>query len=300
MLAIRPTSPDATAPRRYHPPMLRGKGMSPADEDGAYAAAQRVVDTHRRLAEWLRRGQTLAEVDRFVAATLDDLKCKSCFLGYKVGRKPPFPSHACLSVNDCIVHGTAATLDRPLQPGDVLKIDIGVRHRGWIGDAAWTYVFGTPSPTVERLLRAGQESLRRGIATMQPGSPLIGWARAVQDCVERDFGFHLVRGLGGHGYGRYTERDPGLHAWPFVSNTVPANPADWPDGFRQWKPGILVAVEPMIAVGTGETRPSGRDWPEYTADGSLSVHFEHDVLIREDGPRILTEGLDDLPMVIER
>ena len=94
---------------RYHARMSRGKGLTQTDEDAAYAAAQCVVETHRRLASWLRHGLTLGEVDRFVASTLSELQCKSCFLGYKVGRKPPFPSHACLSVNDCIVHGTAGS-----------------------------------------------------------------------------------------------------------------------------------------------------------------------------------------------
>lgn len=274
--------------------MFRGKGLSPADEDAAHSAAQCVVETHRRLAGWLRHGQTLGEIDRFVAETLDDLRCKSCFLGYRVGRVPPFPSHACLSVNDCVVHGTAASHLAPMKSGDVLKIDIGVKHRGWIGDAAWTYVFGRPSALVARLLECGVESLRRGIEAMQPGAEIVGWARAVQECVEREYGFHLVRGLGGHGYGRT------LHDAPFVSNVPPAYPGEWPDAYRKWEPGVLVAVEPMIAVGTGETKPSKGAWPVHTADGSLSVHFEHDVLIREDGPRVLTEGLDELPMVIER
>lgn len=281
--------------------MSRPKGLTPADEDAAYAAAQCVVDTHRRLAAWLRHGLTLAEIDRFVAATLSELQCKSCFLGYKVGRKPPFPSHACLSVNDCIVHGTAGSYLAPMKAGDVLKIDIGVRHRGWIGDAAWTYVFGRPSPEVARLLACGKESLRRGIASMQPGAQLREWAKAVQTCVEKEYGFHLVRGLGGHGYGRYSVTDHGLHAWPFVSNTLPTPyEQEWPDGHKTWQPGITVAVEPMIAVGTGQTRPSGKQWPEHTADGSLAVHFEHDVLIKESGPRVLTEGLEEIEMVIER
>ncbi len=270
------------------------RGLSPGDEDAAYSAAQCVVETHRRLADWLRHGLTLGEIDRFVATTLDELKCKSCFLGYRVGRIPPFPSHACLSVNDCIVHGTAGSHLAPMKAGDVLKIDIGVKHRGWIGDAAWTYVFGKPTPQVARLLECGKQSLRRGIGAMKAGTPIVGWAKAVQTCVEREHGFHLVRGLGGHGYGRT------LHDAPFVSNVVPTYPGEWPDGYRNWEPGVLVAVEPMIAVGTGETRPSKGAWPVYTADGSLSVHFEHDVLIREDGPRVLTEGLDEIEMVIQR
>jgi methionyl aminopeptidase len=259
------------------------------DMQAARDAARRVVITHQRLADFLRTGQTLAEIDRFVAQTLADLSCKSCFLGYRVARSPAFPSHACLSVNECVVHGTAAYLPRPLAPGDLLKVDIGVTHRGWIGDAAWTYSFGTPAPRIRELMDCGKEALRRGIATLQPGEPYIRWAREVQRCVENEHGFHLVRGLGGHGYGRR------LHSSPFVSNVVPSTPGEWPDAFSLVKLGTLLAVEPMIAVGTGETVQQRGQWPVYTADGSMSVHYEHDVLVTENGPEVLTEGLDDLP-----
>jgi hypothetical protein len=98
--------------------------LSPAEADAAYAAAQKVVDVHRALAEHLEPGQTTAQIDAFVGRTLESLKCKSCFYGYKPGGMPPFPSHACLSVNDCIVHGTAGSYEPALRPGDVLKIDM--------------------------------------------------------------------------------------------------------------------------------------------------------------------------------
>lgn len=264
---------------------------SPAEVEQAYAAAQCVVQTHRRLAEWLRTGQTLAQIDAFVAQTLSDLKCRSCFLGYRVGRLPPFPSHACLSLNACVVHGTAGYVTEPMKRGDVLKIDIGVTHRGWIGDAAWTYVFQEASDEVRRLCAAGRECLTRGIRQLRPGNLYLEWAKAVQTHVEDECGFHLIRGYGGHGYGRQ------LHAPPFISNVV-GQPGDWPDGLTKAKPGTLLAVEPMIAVGTGEVLPSKRSWPVFTADGSNSVHYEHDVLITETGPRVLTEGLDDLPDIV--
>lgn len=265
-----------------------------ADADAAYTAAQKVVEVHTALAEFLAHGQTLGQIDAFVAETLEKLGCKSCFKGYRVGGLPPFPSHACLSVNDCIVHGTAASLERPLAGGDVLKIDIGVSHRGWIGDAAYTYVFGEKAPEVERLTRAGKESLRRGIERLTPGNTFMAWAEAVEGCVEGEHGLKLIRGLGGHGYGRK------LHTPPFISNTVPRHRGEWPDGWRDCEPGTLVAVEPMIATTTGQTHQKSKSWPISTADGSMSVHYEHNVLITDDGPRVLTEGLDDLPDVITR
>ncbi len=266
---------------------------NPADIDLAYAAAQNVVETHRRLAGFLRAGQTLAQIDAFVAKTLDELGCKSCFLGYRVAGSPAFPSCACLSVNECVVHGTAGYYTEPMKAGDVLKIDIGVTYRGWIGDAAWTYAIEAADDLPVRLMECGREALRRGIRAMQPGRPLVDWARAVQTCVEEEHGFSLVRGLGGHGYGRK------LHAPPFISNVVPAYPGEWLDAETACEPGTLVAVEPMIAVGTGRVVQEKRKWPVYTEDGSTSVHYEHDVLITKDGPRVLTEGLEEIPDVID-
>lgn len=258
----------------------------------AEEAAMRVVRVHEALVEMLRPGVTAIEIDRFVASTLDRLGCTSCFLGYKARGHPPYPSHACISVNDCIVHGTHLSERAPLAPGDLLKVDVGVRHRGFIGDAAWTYSVGTQTELGRRLQACGMESLRRGIRAMVPGKPLVDWARAVQDHVERECGFFLVRGLGGHGIGR------ALHEPPFISNVVPSYPGEWSEAWKPFEPGMLVAVEPMIAVSTSEIRSSGREWPIRTTDGSLSVHYEADVLVTADGPRNLTEGLFDLPEVV--
>jgi methionyl aminopeptidase len=270
--------------------------ITPAEADAAFAAAQCVVEAHRRIAAFLRVGQTLAQIDAFVAKALDDLRCKSCFLGYSIPGLPKFPSHACLSVNSCVVHGTAAYLATPLNEADVLKIDIGVLHKGWIGDAAWTYSFKTQTPIAKKLMDCGKESLRRGVEQLRPGNMYIHWAQAVQQYVEGDrpigCGYHLIRGLGGHGYGRK------LHAPPYVSNVVPTYPGEWPDAMAKCLPGTLIAVEPMIAVGTGQTRQKARQWPVYSEDDSLTVHYEHDVLITDHGPRVLTEGMESLPDIV--
>jgi len=101
-----------------------------------------------------------------------------------------------------------------------------------------------------------------------------------------------VRGLGGHGYGRT------LHGAPFISNVVPRHRSEWPDAWKLFTPGMLIAVEPMISVGGPEIDSRPRRWPIFTPDGSLSVHYEADVLITEDGPRNLTEGMDALPDVV--
>ena len=273
----------------YHPPVLLSEDK---DIAGATAAAERVVEVHRRLVDFLRAGQTLADIDEFVGRALRDLDSESAFKNYRVRGHPPFPSEACLSVNECIVHGTHDMTPDPIRPGDLVSIDIGVRHRGWIGDAAWTYVVEDTDEDSRRLVETGRESLRLGVEAMIAGRPLVDWARAVQTYGEEKQGFRLVRGLGGHGYGRT------LHGPPFISNVVPTYPGEWPDAFRSFKPGMLIAVEPMISMRSTEIQSEGRDWPIFTADGSRSVHHEADILITEDGPRNLTAGLFDLPDVI--
>lgn len=262
------------------------------DIEAAEAAAQCVVRTHERLVGFLQSGRTLSDIDAFVADTLRELDCRSAFLNYSMQGHPPFRSHACLSLNECIVHGEHDLTDKAIKPGDLLSIDIGVYHHGWVGDAAWTYAIETASNDAMKLMQCGRECLRRGIAAMQPGKPLIDWARAVQTHAERECGFHLVRGLGGHGYGRK------LHGTPFVSNVTPKFRGEWPDAWKLFEPGMLIAVEPMIALGTHYIKADKKAWPIYTADGSLSVHYEADVLITEEGPRDLTEGMQELPDIV--
>jgi len=270
------------------------------DEAAAYASAQKVVETHRRLTKWLRPGVTLLAIDNWIGQTLSDLGCTSCFRNYVTRGHGPFPSHACLSLNECIVHGHGLSSKDPIKVGDLLKIDIGVTFEGWIGDAGWTYCIGEPSPLQKKLMDAGKEALRRGVATIKPGAKLSLFAQAVQHHIEVDNGFHCIQGLGGHGYGKW------LHGPPFVANAIPKfGDAPWPEGNTVWEPGTLVAVEPMIGVGTGRTKeirhPFNRkwnDWPIFTADGSLSAHHEHDVLVTETGHRVLTEGMDELNDII--
>ena len=262
------------------------------DIEGARDAAQCVVDVHRALVDYLRAGQALAEIDTFVAETLHGLGSRSAFLRYKIPGHPPFPSHACLSRNSCVVHGTHLMDDDPLEPGDVLSIDIGVSLRGWIGDAAWTFAIEHASDEAQRLMSCGRESLRLGIAAIQPNRPLVDWARAVQSYVEEECGFLLVRGLGGHGYGRK------LHGPPFISNVMPSHRGEWPDAWKTFTPGLLIAVEPMIATTTSEIACASRAWPIFTADGSLSVHYEANVMVTDDGPEDLTAGMQDLPDVV--
>ena len=259
--------------------------------DAAALAAQRGVDVHFALVDFLAPGQTLAEIDAFIGTTLQSMDCKSAFLRYRIPGHPPFPSHSCLSPNDCVVHGTHLMSERPMAVGDLLSVDIGVSHKGWIGDAAWTYGIVEVEENAMKLMQAGRDCLRAGLDAMQPGRPLIDWARAVEGVVNQA-GFELVRGLGGHGYGRR------LHGPPFISNVVPQRPGEWPDAFRTFEPGLLVAVEPMINAGSAEIMNQSGNWPIFSSDGSLSVHYEADVLITEHGRDVLTESMFELPDIV--
>lgn len=289
--------------------MFHRTGKSATDADLAYDAAQRVVDAHRHLSGFIRIGMTLAQIDAEVARVLRAMGCESCFYRYSPPRSglPPFPNHACLSVNECVVHGTSVYHTEPLHPGDLLKIDIGVFCQRMVGDAAWTYSIGEPAPEVRRLMDVGKESLRRGLAALNSGMRWRDWAAEVERCVEREAGYKLVSGLGGHGYGKGR-----LHGAPYVANTLEPY---WDDRDKECRPGTLVALEPMIAVGTRDNitglehlRATGRmvpthmeklqRWPIISADGSLTVHYEADVLVLEDGIRDLTSGLADVNDVV--
>ena len=260
--------------------------------EAAKLSAGHVLEIHRQLTDYLRAGLTLSEVDSFVANKLRSLSCKSAFLKYKIPGQPPFPSHSCISVNDCVVHGTHVMSLTPLQPGDLISIDIGVLHKGWIGDAAWTWAIEFASDENSRLMQAGKECLAAGVTAMQPDKPLMDFAKAVQAVAQDEYGFHLIRGLGGHGYGRT------LHSPPFVSNVVPSHPTEWPDAWRTFESGMLLAVEPMLSVGTGQIESKKGTWPIFSADHSMCVHYEADVLITDDGPIDLTEGLQQLPNIV--
>ena len=261
------------------------------DKEAAANSAKCVADVHFALVDFLAAGQTLTEIDEFIGRTLEGMDCKSAFLRYRIPGHPPFPSHSCLSPNDCVVHGTHLMNDKPIAPGDLLSIDIGVTHKGWIGDAAWTYGIEGVEDEAMRLMRAGRESLKAGVDAMQPGRPLLDWARAVENCIN-EAGFSLVQGLGGHGYGRR------LHGPPFISNVVPKRQGEWPDAFRTFEPGLLVAVEPMVNARTPDITNTPSDWPIFTSDGALSVHYEADVLITEHGRDVLTESMFDLPDIV--
>lgn len=238
-------------------------------------AGRLVAQAHQRVAEAIAPGVTTAELDQLVERFVLDRGGQLVFKNYK-----GFPGNICASVNEEIVHGVPGP--RQLALGDILKVDIGVRWKRYIGDAAFTYPVGPVSPRVQRLLDAGQEALRRGIAAAGPGVRVSAIGRAIQGYVE-GLGYSVVRKYTGHGVGME------MHEPPQVPNFVDLESRLMGQDIKL-KPGLVIAIEPMVNEGTHETDEvlvSG--WEVVvTKDRKLSVHYEHTVAITEDGVEVLT------------
>ena len=225
-------------------------------------------NTLSMLLKTARPGMTLLELDRLAEKSIREQGGIPTFKGYH-----GFPASICASVNDVVVHGIPT--DRALKEGDILSIDIGTTFEGYVSDTAATIPIGTVSPEAERLMRVTQESLMLGIAQMQRGKRLSDISHAVQQHAEAN-GYGVVRVLVGHGVGTK------MHEEPQVPNFGP------PGQGIVLRPGLCLAIEPMITEGTFEVETLKDGWTVVTADGKLAAHFEHTVALTEEGPRILT------------
>lgn len=234
-------------------------------------AGRIVARVHAVLREAIRPGVSTWELDQLAAETMSKYNAASCFLGYR-----GFPAHICTSINEELVHGIPSK-ERILKAGDIISIDVGVRYRGFIGDSAWTYAVGEISPEAQALMRVTEESLYQGIAQAHPGRRVVDISRAVQRHVEAH-GFHVVREYTGHGVGRQ------MHEAPQVLNYESQDP----DGQIVLQPGLVIAIEPMVQIGTWQTRTLKDNWTVISKDHSLTAHFEHTVAITNNGPEILT------------
>jgi methionyl aminopeptidase len=236
-------------------------------------AARHVGEILLELREAARPGVTTGELGDRAAESIRRRGVESSFLGYAPGGAPPYPAVICISVNEEIVHGIPGP--RELKDGDILSLDFGVHVEGYHGDSAVTVPIGGISPDVERLLTATRDSLYCGIEQMVEGHRLSDIGHAVQVRAERD-GFSVVRQFVGHGIGK------ALHEPPQIPNY--GDPGRGP----RLRPGMVFAIEPMVTNGTHEVRMLDDEWTAVTADGSLSAHFEHTILITEHGPEVLT------------
>ena len=235
-------------------------------------AGRIVAKTHAALREAVQPGVSTWELDQVALGVLQRYNATSCFLGYR-----GFPANICVSVNEELVHGIP-NKKRRLATGDIVSIDVGVRHRGFIGDSAWTYAVGKISSDAQNLMDVTEASLYAGIEQAVVGKQIVDVSRAIQRYVENN-SFHIVREYTGHGVGRE------MHEPPQVLNYVGGDI----DGNFVLQPGVVIAIEPMVQHGTWLTETLGDQWTVISKDHSLAAHFEHTVAITNNGPKILTQ-----------
>jgi methionyl aminopeptidase len=214
-------------------------------------------------------GVTTGELDRIAEEQTLHLNAKPAFKGYR-----GYPRSLCTSINHEVVHGIPCA--RELRDGDIISLDYGVFYQGYYGDSAVTLPIGVISAEIKKLLRVTEESLYLGIAQMMPDNHLSDIGRAVQNHAESN-GYSVVKEFGGHGIGK------NLHEDPMVLNYV-ANGR----GIKL-KPGLVLAIEPMVNLGTDQVKILADGWTVVTVDGLPSAHFEHTVAIVEGGYEILSK-----------
>ncbi|MGW6917500.1 type I methionyl aminopeptidase [Kitasatospora sp. NPDC054939] len=220
-------------------------------------------------------GVSLLELDEVARGVLRAAGASSPFLGYRPSFAPvPFPAVICASVNDAVVHGIPD--GRRLRDGDLVSIDCGAVLDGWAGDAAVSFVVGTPRPADLALIDAARRALAAGIAAAVVGNRMGDISHAISS-VARAGRYGLPEGFGGHGIGRRMHEDPSVPNEGRPGRGYPL------------RPGLVLAVEPMLMAGGGSDYLTDADgWTLRTTDGSRAAHVEHTVAITEDGPRILT------------
>ena len=231
----------------------------------ACAIARVVLD---EIAGFISPGVTTREVDKFAASRMKHYGAKSAFLGYR-----KFPGNICISVNEQVVHGMGS--ERKVEFGDIVSLDVGVVYQGFIGDTAKTVAVGGCSVAAQRLMDVTEKALYEGIGKALPGGRVTDISRAIQTYVEAH-GYSVVREFVGHGVGRT------MHEEPQIPNYVD------PKCNQKLRPGMTLAIEPMVNAGGPETKILNDHWTVVTKDGQLSAHFEHTVLVTESEPEILT------------
>lgn len=233
------------------------------------AAAGRILaDCLETVAALVRPGVATVELDAAAEAFIRDHGCTPSFLGYR-----GFPASICVSVNEEAVHGIPGS--RVIAAGDLVSLDCGVVRDGWQADSGLTLVCGEPGPEDRLLLEATARALEAGIAAARPGSR-VGDIGAAVSAVVRPYGFSLLLDHGGHGIGTR------MHEPPHVPNQAPRG---WGNELR---PGLVLAIEPIVNAGTGQYVVGDDGWTVSTTDGRRSCFFEHTVAVTEAGPRVLT------------
>jgi methionyl aminopeptidase len=228
-----------------------------------------LADVMDRLRETVKPGLSTLEIDEDVEAFIRARGALPAFKGYR-----GFPATVCISINEEVVHGIPSA-HRRIKEGDIVGLDLGCIVEGYYADCAFTLAVGDVPPNVQRLLDVTRESLDLAIAECRAGRRLSDVSHAVQTHVERN-GLSVVRAFVGHGIGR------ALHEDPQIPNF--GEPGRGP----QLRPGMVLAIEPMVTMGSWEVKVLDDGWTAVTRDGSLAAHFEHTVAVTDTGPEVLT------------
>ncbi|KAF0816490.1 MULTISPECIES: type I methionyl aminopeptidase [unclassified Cytobacillus] len=233
-------------------------------------AGRIVALTHQELKKHIAPGITTRELDDIADRFIRKYDAIPSFKGYN-----GFRGSICASVNDELVHGIPG--DRVLNDGDIISIDIGAKYNGYHGDSAWTYAVGQIDEEAERLMDVTEESLYKGLEEAKPGERLSNISHAIQTYAESN-GFSIVREYVGHGVGQDLHEDPQIpHYGP-------------PNRGPRLKPGMVLAIEPMVNAGSRYVKTLADNWTVVTVDGKRCAHFEHTIAITESGYEILTKA----------
>ena len=257
--------------------ILLGKTMiiakSQKDLDKMREVGELIAEVREALRKLVAPGITTLELNAVAEKMMRDWGAIPTFIGYKPHGMTPFPFAICASVNEQVVHGFSN--DIPLKEGDILSIDMAATYNGFVGDTATTIPVGEISDELKQLIRVTEESLERAIAQCHPNKRLgdVGWA--VQEIAEQ-YGYGIVRDYTGHGIGR------SMHESPQIPNY------GRPGTKEKIRAGFCFAIEPMLNLGTHETKTLADKWTVVTKDGKASAHCEHTIAVTPDGPEILT------------
>jgi len=221
------------------------------------------------LGELIRPGVTTKDIDRFVEESILAEGMDPTFKGYG-----GFPASVCVSVNEELVHGIPSDT-RILKEGDIVSVDVGVTHGGWVSDAARTYAVGKVNETAERLMRTAKDSFFEGLRVCRVGYKLGDVGHAIQACVEAE-GFSVVLDYVGHGVGRQMHEDPQVKNY------------GEPGGGAPLAKGMALAIEPMVNEGVSAVKTLADGWTVVTEDSKLAAHYENTVIITDDEPMIIT------------